>query len=75
MRTHSKQSFDEKVTDDVLPPCKTASENDLTLCVSILSMRTHLKQSFDKKLTGDVLHPPFETARAQSHLFVVQCGQ
>ena len=75
MRTHSKQSFDKKVTGDVLTPCKTASENDLTLCISIPSMRTHLKQSFDKKLTGDVLPPPFETARAQSDLFAVQCGQ
>ena len=69
MRTHSKQSFDEKVTGDVLPPHETASENNLTLCVSIPSMRTHLKQSFDEKLTGDVLPPPFETARTQSDLF------
>ena len=53
------------------PPCETASENDLTLCISILSMRTHSKQSFDEKLTGDVLPPPFETARAQSDLFTV----
>ena len=75
MRTHSKQSFDEKVTGDVLPPCKTASENDLTLCVSIPSMRTNSKQSFDEKLTGDVLSPTFETAKAQSNLFAVQCGQ
>ena len=43
------------------PPNETASENDLTLCVSIPSMRTHSKQSFDKKVTGDVL-PPNETA-------------
>ena len=70
MRTHLKQSFDEKVTGDVLPPHKTASENDLTLCISIPSMRTHSKQSFDKKLTGDVLPPPFKTARAQSDLLL-----
>ena len=56
------------------PPCKTASKNKLTLHISIPSMRTHLKQSIDKKMTGDVL-PPFETARAQSDLFTVQCGQ
>ena len=56
-------------------PNETASENDLTLCISIPSMRTHLKQSFDEKLTGDVLPPPFETARAQSDLLAVQCGQ
>ena len=42
---------------NVLPPHEIASENELTQCVSILSMRTHLKQSIDKKVTGDVLSP------------------
>ena len=70
----SSNLADKPTLADVLPRHKTASENKLTLCISILSMRTHSKQSIDEKMTGDVL-PPFETARAQSDLFTVQCGQ
>ena len=57
----SSNLADEPTLADVLPPHETASENELTLHVSIPSMRTHSKQSFDEKVTGDVL-PPCETA-------------
>ena len=66
----SSNLADKPTLTDVLPPCETASENELTRCISIPSMRTHSKQSIDEKVTGDVL-PPFETARAQSDLFTV----
>ena len=70
----SSNLADKPTLADILPPYKPASENELTLHISIPSMRTHLKQSIEKKMTGDVL-PPFETARAQSDLFTVRCGQ
>ena len=64
----------QEMTGDVPPPTQDCQRKEWALCISIPSMRTHSKQSIDDKMTGDVL-PPFETARAQSDLFTVQCGQ